>query len=63
MRVTVDPARCLGNGLCESVAEALFEVGADDIARFRADAWDERHRAALDEAVRLCPTQAISFTD
>lgn len=61
MRVIIDRDRCLGNGLCESVAAPLFELGDDDVARFHPGEWDERHRAALEQAVQLCPTQAISI--
>lgn len=61
MRVIIDPARCLGNALCESVSDGVLELGEDGVATYVPEAWDESRRGALEQAVRLCPTQAISI--
>lgn len=61
MLVNVDRERCLANGLCESVAGEVFEVGDDDVATVRVDTVDDALRPLVEEAARLCPTQAISI--
>ena len=60
MFVSVDRERCLANGLCESIAGEVFEVGDDDVAAVRVDTVDDEFRLRVEEAARLCPTQAIS---
>lgn len=63
MRVVVDAAKCLGNGLCEAIAGELFAVGEDSLARVLPEAAAPQHRDALAQAVRMCPTQAIALED
>ena len=60
MRVEVDVNRCLANGLCETIAGDVFEVGDDDVAVVKVDQIDPDLRPRVEEAARLCPTQAIS---
>lgn len=62
IKVQVDMNVCGSNGLCVGVAPDLFELDDDDILRWQAEA-DESRRGALEEAVTLCPTQAISLED
>lgn len=61
MIVTIDPARCLGNGLCESIARDVFEVSEDGRGRVLVGRPADDRRAAIDDAVRMCPTQAIAL--
>lgn len=63
MRISIDAATCMGNGLCESIAPELFGVGEDAIARAIADPATEADRAAAGRAARMCPTRAIDLED
>lgn len=61
MRVIVDMARCEANALCMGVAPEVFELTDDDELILLQEHPDESLRAAVEEAVRLCPRQAISI--
>lgn len=59
MKVTVDRELCVGNGLCESIAPTLFEVGHDGTVRIpNADVPAEVADAAR-AAVDSCPSRAL----
>jgi len=59
MRVEVDMELCQSNGLCCISAPDVFELGGDDILRYEP-APEESLRAAVEEAERGCPVQAIT---
>ncbi|SFO44831.1 ferredoxin [Pseudonocardia ammonioxydans] len=59
MKVHIDTTRCTGHGLCEAVAEDIFEVGDDGMAHLLADP-DADRRGEVDQAVAECPTRALS---
>jgi ferredoxin len=59
MRVEVDMELCQSNGLCCISAPDVFELGDDDILRYEP-APEESLRAAVEEAERGCPVQAIT---
>ena len=59
MRVEVDDAACVGQGTCEALAEAVFEVGADGISRVLADPVPPELEEAVRDAVLQCPTGAL----
>lgn len=61
MRVAVDHTRCLGTAFCVAVSEELFTTNADGQAEARSGEVDESLRSVAEEAVRSCPTQAISI--
>ena len=61
MKINVDFDRCQSNGLCMSAAPDLFEVRDDGYLYVLIEEPSEEHRAAANEAMRLCPTQAISI--
>ena len=61
MKINVDFDRCQSNGLCMSAAPDLFEVRDDGYLYVLIEEPSEEHRAAASEAMRLCPTQAISI--
>ena len=63
MRVVVDFDVCQSNALCMSVAPEVFEVRDDGFLYILNETPDESLRARVDEAVRLCPTQAITLED
>lgn len=62
MRVRVDGSRCLGNGLCEEVAEDVFDLGlTNTVVRVAVDPVPEERRAEMEEAVARCPVEALSI--
>ena len=63
MRVEVDYDKCKSNALCMGAAPEVFEVRDDNFLYVLQDEPDEALRANVEEAVRVCPTQAISLAD
>jgi ferredoxin len=63
MRIVVDRDLCQGHGVCESEAPGIFEVGKDHQVIVLEDAPGEDRRAELAEAVRFCPTHALTIVD
>jgi ferredoxin len=59
LRVEVDMNLCQSNGLCAIAAPDVFELGDDDVLRYEP-APDPSQLAAVEEAVRNCPVQAIT---
>ncbi len=62
MKVRIDPDKCTGHGVCEGVAEDIFEVRDDGLAYVLQDPPEDR-RADVDQAIKECPTLAISVED
>jgi ferredoxin len=63
MRIVVDFALCESNALCAGVAPEIFEVRDDDFLYVLNENPGEEYRAQVEEAVRLCPKQAITIED
>jgi ferredoxin len=63
MKVRVDTAKCSGIGLCEATAPMVFEVGEDGLSRVINPEPPEGERAAVEEAVKSCPTGALSIEE
>ena len=63
MRVVVDADLCQGHGVCESEAPDVFEVGKDHKVVVLDVHPPEAQRAAVGEAVRFCPTHALSLAE
>ena len=61
VKIVVDFDRCQSNALCMSAAPELFEVRDDGFLYVLQEEPGEDQRAALEAAVRACPTQAISI--
>ncbi len=61
MQVLCDVEKCTGLGLCESIAPDFFEVQDDGTLVMLRETFDESERSALTEAVRSCPTEALSL--
>ena len=61
MKVNVDTDRCTGHGVCESIADDVFEVGDDGIVHLLTEDLPEDLRANLESAVAECPTQALGL--
>ena len=64
MRVVVDLDLCQGHGVCESEAPEVFLVpkGASTVTVLIEEPA-ESERAAVEAAVRYCPTTAIAIVD
>ena len=60
LRISIDWTRCNGIGICESIAPDHFEVGDDGALMVRRVDVADAERESLDEAVRACPTMALT---
>jgi ferredoxin len=63
MKAHIDYQKCTGMGMCEGIAEDVFEVSEDGQARVLVNDVPEHRRDEMDEAVAQCPTEAISLSD
>ncbi|TDQ46608.1 ferredoxin [Actinorugispora endophytica] len=59
MRVNVDFDRCESNAVCVGIAPEVFEVRDDDYLYVLQETPGEELRDRVEEAVRMCPKQAI----
>jgi ferredoxin len=62
MKVHVDMNLCQSHGECVFAAPDVFELGDDDVLRWKEDV-DESRRAEVEEAVNVCPMTAITIED
>jgi ferredoxin len=63
MRVVVNLDRCEGNLVCEANAPSVFRVNDDDRAEVLVDEVTPEDRTSVDEAIRLCPRQALAWAE
>ncbi len=63
MRVEVDLDKCTGHGVCESVADDVFEVQDDGIVLIRGNSRPESDRERMRQAVAQCPSTALRLID
>jgi ferredoxin len=61
MKVIVDFDLCEANAVCMATAPEIFRVDDNDMLHILLEHPDENLRKKLEEAVRLCPRQAISI--
>lgn len=59
MRVAVDLTKCTGHGICESIAEEVFEVQDDGSVRIQDGERPESDRDRMRAAVTQCPAAAL----
>ena len=62
-RVVVDFDKCESNALCMAAAPEVFEVREDDFLYVLQGEPPDELRAKVEEAVRVCPKQAITIAD
>jgi ferredoxin len=62
VKVVVDFDRCASNAVCMSILPEVFEVRDDGFLYILEESPPEAMRDKLEEAVRSCPTQAISIS-
>jgi ferredoxin len=63
VKVVVDFDLCEANALCMQVAPEVFKVDDNDMLEILIERPPEKYRKQIEEAVRLCPRQAISITE
>ena len=63
MRVHVDFGLCESNGVCMGIDAEVFELGDDDNLSVLMPEVGPDRAAAVREAVRQCPRQAISLDE
>lgn len=64
MRVVTDTARCVGSGQCVLTEPAVFDQSDDDgTVVVLVDHVEGEQLEAVEEAVEMCPSQAISLAD
>lgn len=63
MRVEVDLAKCTGHGICESIAEDVFEVQDDGTVHIHDATRPESDRGRMQQAVTQCPAAALRLVD
>lgn len=63
MKVEVDLGRCTSHGICESIAEDVFEVQDDGSGQIHDDAVSASDRDVMQQAVTQCPAAALRLSD
>ena len=63
MRVVVDFDKCQSNAICMGIAPEVFEVRDDNFLYILNEQPPDELRPRLEDAVRSCPTGAISLED
>jgi ferredoxin len=63
MRVEVDLDKCTGHGICESIAEDVFEVQDDGTVHIADGDRPESDRDRMQQAVTQCPAAALRLVD
>ena len=61
LHVKVDPLICQGTGYCVRLADDIFELSDDNIARVIQSHPSADREALMEEAATLCPTRAITY--
>ena len=59
MRLEVDLDKCTGHGICESIADDVFELQDDGLVLIHHDRVAEADRDHLQQAVIQCPAAAL----
>ena len=63
MRVEVDWDRCIGSGMCTTIAPALFDLDDDGAMIVVNDTPEPEQERSLLDAVACCPVNALSTAD
>jgi ferredoxin len=63
MKIVVDYDLCEANAVCMDVCPECFRVEDDDSLTILMERPPEKLRQKVEEAVRLCPRQAISLVE
>lgn len=61
-KVIVDKEKCIGCGTCVALAPEVFELGEEGKAEVKElKTKDQRLKTSIDEAIKSCPVEAISY--
>ena len=63
MRLEVDLDLCQGHGVCQSEAPTVFRVTDDNVVEILDPSPPEDLRKNVEEAVKNCPTQALTLRE
>ncbi len=63
MKIVVDYDLCEANARCMEVAPDIFKVDEEDNLHILIESPSENRRKDVEEAVRLCPRQAITIQE
>ena len=63
MKIVVDYDLCEANAVCMNTCPECFRVEEDDSLTILVEEPPESLRSKVEEAVRLCPRQAISISE
>jgi ferredoxin len=63
MRVEVDLDKCTGHGICESIADDVFEVQDDGTVHIDGHDRPDSDRERMQQAVTQCPAAALRLVD
>lgn len=63
MKVRVDRERCQGHGVCSGEAPEVFALDDDGELEVLQERPPEAQREKVENALRFCPTQALSISD
>jgi ferredoxin len=63
VKVVVDRVVCQGHGVCESEAPEVFSVSKQGVLTILDESPSDALRAAIETAVRYCPTGALRIED
>ena len=63
MRVKVDRVLCQGHGVCESEAETVFSVSKKGELTVLDEHPPDDLRPQVEQAVKFCPTHALSIEE
>ena len=62
-KIVVDYDLCEANARCMQVCPEVFEVDDDDNLIVKQESFDQALATKVEEAVRVCPRQAISIVE
>ncbi len=62
-RVQVDRERCVGSGVCESLAPDVFEVDDDGLLMVHREEPDADQLEDVRDAVQQCPARALALSE
>ena len=63
MKIVIDYDLCEANAVCMGVCPECFRVEEDDTLTVLVESPPESLRAKVEEAIRLCPRQAITLEE
>ena len=63
MKIVVDFDLCEANAVCMEIEPEIFQVDDNDELHILIESPGEEYRKKLEEAVRLCPRQALSIEE